>query len=42
MADIWFNGPVANAVTTVTENNLVFLVFIYGKCLQAISISTLT
>lgn len=40
MADIWFNGPVANAVATVNENNLVFLVFIYGSHYSLVYFST--
>lgn len=31
MSDVWFEGPIAEAVSTVTRKNLVFLVFIYGK-----------
>lgn len=42
MADIWFNGPVANAVATVNENNLVFLVFIYGSYYSLVYFSTCT
>ncbi|KAG1108094.1 hypothetical protein G6F42_016119 [Rhizopus arrhizus] len=29
MAGVWFSGPVAEAVKTVTEKNLVFLVYLY-------------
>lgn len=31
MTDVWFYGPVADAVKTVTQKNLVFLVFVYGE-----------
>ena len=28
--DIWFNGPVKDAVALVSQKNCVFLVYIYG------------
>lgn len=28
---VWFSGPVTEAVKSVTEKNLVFLVYIHGK-----------
>lgn len=35
---IWFDGPVAEAVKLVSEKNLVFLVYIYGKLLERLDI----
>ncbi|KAI7886365.1 ubiquitin-related domain-containing protein [Mucor mucedo] len=35
MTDMWFKGPVAEAVQTVTTKNLVFLVFIYDDSEQS-------
>jgi hypothetical protein len=29
--DIWFAGPVKDAISLVAEKNAVFLVYIYGK-----------
>lgn len=29
--DIWFSGPVKDAVSLVAQRNCVFLVYIYGK-----------
>jgi hypothetical protein len=37
---VWYTGPVADAVKLVTEKNLVFLVYIYGKILLRESAST--
>jgi hypothetical protein len=31
LTKVWYTGPVADAVKLVTEKNLVFLVYIYGK-----------
>lgn len=31
LTDVWFRGPVAEAVKTVTEQCLVFLVYLYGN-----------
>lgn len=31
MSDIWFDGPIAEAISLVAEKQCVFLVYIHGK-----------